>query len=163
MNTRILFFLFIAITLVACQNDKKDKGGHGNNNRYGDKQKQEEQQIAKWDEMMAIHDEVMPKMADMNRTVRALRPFLEEGALPDKNLKEQVNRAINQIEAADEAMMDWMGEVETLEDLRTDKDHEAIMVYIRDQTEAISKVKADMLSSLANGKQLLATIEDMKK
>jgi hypothetical protein len=122
-------------------------------------QKMQQEEEAAWKEMMKVHDEVMPKMADMNRVARTLRPYLEEGKLEDKRQQEAVNRAIRQLETADDAMMDWMAEVKQLKALREEMEHEAIMEYLQQEQNAIAKVRDDMLNSLENGQELLQKLE----
>jgi len=152
---KILFLLFLLSGLIVACNSNTDKKEA--NNEQASEQEVEE---AAWKEVMRVHDEVMPKMADMNRVSRSLKPYLEEGALEDKSPQEKVNRAVKELEAADEAMMDWMGAIKQLPELRKEMDHDAIMAYLEKEQEAIAKVKEDMLSSLQSGKTLLEKLEN---
>ena len=140
---------------------------NGNTEKTGDAQntdttaQQAEEKV--WGEMMEIHDAVMPKMADINRITRELKPYIEEGALEDKTLLEEVNLAIKRLETADEGMMDWMGKLQQLKILRAEKDHEAIMEYLEAEKVKITKVQDDMLSSMEYGNEVLGKLKDTKE
>ena len=132
----IFMMLFLAIAVSACNDTEK-------------------LEKEAWAEVMKVHDEVMPKMADMNKISRSLKPYLEEGALEDKSLMEEVNLAIKNLETADDAMMDWMADISPLEELREEKSHEEIMAYLGEEATKIAKVKEDMLSSISSGQEVL--------
>ena len=110
-----------------------------------------------WEEMMTIHDEVMPKMTAMNRVGRELKAIAE--TTTKKNQLEQINTAVDNLEQASEGMMAWMGDLQKLDQLRADKPHEAIMEYLNKEKQVISNVKAEMLRALEEGKKLLAELE----
>jgi hypothetical protein len=144
----ILITLLMATAVLACNTGSS-------NQQENTKQDTEKLQQEAWAAMMKVHDEVMPKMADINRISRSLKPFLEEGKLADKTLLEKVNLAIKKLNTADEAMMDWMGEISTLEELNGEKNHEEIMAYLKEETTKIAQVKEDMLSSISFGQEVL--------
>lgn len=144
----IFITLFMAMSVLACNTGSS-------NQQETEKKDTEKLEKEAWAEMMKVHDEVMPKMAEINRISRTLKPFLEEGALEDKRLMEEVNLAIKKLGTSDEAMMDWMGEISTLEELKGEKSHEEIMAYLSEEATKIAKVKEDMLSSINFGQEVL--------
>lgn len=117
------------------------------------KQQAEEQLL--WDQVMAVHDEVMPKMSEINQISRDLRTKLEatDSTLVDQ--REQMMVGIRALEQADEGMMTWMAAIEPLDELREDKTHEQIMAYLQEEQQKVAKVKEDMLTSIEEGKKLL--------
>ncbi len=159
MRNLIIFALWMfSLSITACSG-----GGHtAENNETAEdtatSAQMEEEQA--WEKMMAIHDEVMPKMAEINRVGRELKAFAE--TINQKSQLEQINLAIKNLENASEGMMAWMGDLQKLEQLRAEKSHEAIMEYFNKETQAISNVKAEMLRSLEEGKALLAELEEDK-
>ena len=160
MKIQLMALLALMIIgLGAACNSNTEKTGDAQNTDTAAQQAEEKV----WSEMMEIHDAVMPKMADMNRISRELKPYMEEGALEDKTLLEEVNLALKQLETADEGMMDWMGELQQLKVLRADKDHEAIMAYLEAEKEKITKVQDDMLSSLEHGSKVLEKLSATKE
>ena len=108
--------------------------------------KQEEQQALK-DEVMAIHDEVMPKMGELRRARKDL--MLQADSLAETNPERAalLDAAAEEIAAASEGMMQWMREYEP-EFEGTD---EEIVQYLQDQKVAVQKVKDDMMGSLEKG------------
>ena len=147
-TTHIFMMLLLAVAVLACNTGSS-------NQQEAEKTDTEKLEKEAWAEVMKVHDEVMPKMADMNKISRSLKPFLEEGALEDKSLMEEVNLAIKKLETADDAMMDWMADISPLEELRGEKSHEEIMAYLGEEATTIAKVKEDMLSSISFGQEVL--------
>lgn len=103
------------------------------------------------EEVMAMHDEVMPKMSELRYTQKALMLQVDSLMSSDSLRSATLIGASNEIIAANEAMMNWMRNYEP--DYQGTK--EEIISYLEQQKEAIQKVKNDMERSLENGKQLL--------
>ncbi len=91
-------------------------------------------------EVMAIHDEVMPKMGAMHLARKNLRNVLTK--TEDKKLKAEILAMISDLRKADEGMMVWMHEWKVPE-----KDPEKT-AYLLNEKKKITKVKLDMLTSL---------------
>lgn len=106
---------------------------------------------------MEVHDEVMPKMAEMNRVGRELKALSKD--MKEKAKLEQVNKALKDLEAASEGMMAWMGTLQQPKKLREEKSHEEIMAYLKAETQKIAQVKQDMLGSLEQGQALLEALQ----
>jgi len=121
----------------------------------------EQAEQAAWDQMMEVHDEVMPKMADLNRTSRELKSIAE--STDDKAVKEQINQQVKELEAASEAMMVWMGELQKLSELRENKSHEEIITYLETEKAEIDEVGEEMMKSLEEGQKLLAELQEQQK
>ena len=116
---------------------------------------QKEQKDALMAEVMAAHDEVMPKMGELRKTAKALQARADSlGALTGQDFAAEIStlrQTAERIEDANEGMMEWMRQFEM-------PDNEApiaeVLVYLKDQKEKIDKVKDDMLKSLEEGKAL---------
>jgi len=97
-------------------------------------------------EIMEIHDEVMPMIADMSRLRRQLEAGLEQrdstGAL-------QVREVTRELLQAERAMWDWMAQYRKPEK----GDAEAIR-YLEEQREAIQQVSDAMKSSFARAQEI---------
>ncbi len=116
-------------------------------------QQQEEQK--RWEEMMAIHDEVMPKMADINALSRQLKEKLAVLDTTQTEAQQKLRQTIEALSAAEDGMMTWMAEIEPLSTLRETKKHEEIMTYLAEELKKVTKVKEDMLRSIELGQQAL--------
>ena len=103
-------------------------------------------------QVMDIHDEVMPKMGELRKTAKTLRESAEvKEAEEDMMSAEDLIRAAEAIEAANESMMVWMRQFEP--DFKgTDDESRA---YLNDQMKQVNEVRDAMNSSLDAGTALL--------
>ncbi|MCB0571707.1 MAG: hypothetical protein KDC66_18180, partial [Phaeodactylibacter sp.] len=102
MNTRFLaFLLLLSALMAACGNGQQT--GEGGSNFTDEQAKAQDEAFGK---MMAVHDEAMPKLDDMNRAARGLKPYMD--SLDDKTVKEEINLALKNMETAEDHMMEWM-------------------------------------------------------
>ncbi|MEL6867244.1 MAG: hypothetical protein AAFP19_22655, partial [Bacteroidota bacterium] len=112
-----------------------------------------------YEEVMNIHDEVMPKMSDINRIKRQLRGMTE--AEPPLK-EEQIKKAKEQIKALDdasEAMMSWMREFKQPAPEVPQKEAMALLV---EEKGKISKVSEMMLQSIKDGQELITELKKDK-
>jgi len=79
-----VLFVFL-LTLVACKEKKANK------------------ELSQMEQVMAIHDEVMPKMGTVGRLATRLKSKVN-----DPEMGEKYRKAKTDLEGANEAMMDWM-------------------------------------------------------
>lgn len=101
-----------------------------------------------YDEVIAIHDDVMPKMSDIHRLKKELRTKMKNDSLaPDHTA---ILDALKDLDMADDGMMDWMAE------LKVPEAEPAKTTYLNEQMVAIKKVRDDMLSSIENAKKELS-------
>jgi hypothetical protein len=119
------------------------------------------QQQAAWDEMMVIHDEVMPRLKDIADLSRTLSTARSESKIPE-NLLAEAEQINQQLLDADKAMWDWMYALKQLPDLRQQSGHAEIMAYLEAEKNNISEVREAMLSSIAAAEKFIATINTTK-
>lgn len=120
----------------------------------GTKTNPEEAQQKAWEEVMVIHDEIMPWMGELNSIASKIKAGLEVETQTEA-VSEELRKALEALEAADAGMWKWMNELKQLDKLRADKSADEIMTYLVDQKAAIAAVKAEMETSMAEGKKLL--------
>lgn len=101
------------------------------------------------EEVMAIHDEVMPKMGDLRKTQKQLM-LLAQGESDSLQAVTYLNLA-DKIDIANESMMVWMRNYEP----EFDGDDDQVRAYLTEQKEGIEKVKRDMISALMEGRSAL--------
>lgn len=107
-----------------------------------------------WEAMMAIHDDVMPKMSELNRTARALKEQAQ--SFSEDEAQAEIAAAVQKIEAASEGMMSWMADIKHPDKLRDSLSHAAVMDYMEKEAAKIAQVREDMLHSLENGQSLIS-------
>lgn len=103
-----------------------------------------------YDEVMLAHDEVMPEMGSLMKLTKQLKA--KSDSIEDKNDQEIVLQLIEDLELANESMMNWMRQFEPIEE---GTPHGEVIEYLTDQKEKIEKVKDDMLSSKENAEEYL--------
>ncbi len=100
-------------------------------------------------EVMDIHDAVMPKIHEIQQLSKQLEEKSKEPNLsaPDAG---RIKHTLTQLEAADKAMWDWMNAFKKPDDsLPADKVKELLLA----EKEKISKVSEMMLSSIEAAKE----------
>lgn len=97
--------------------------------------------------MMSIHDEVMPRMSEINTLAKSVETIMADSTMTaeKKTACEQQLEALSQ---ADNAMWDWMYGLKQLPELRQSGNHEETMKYIGRETVRIADVKTIMLKSI---------------
>jgi len=101
------------------------------------------------DEVMAVHDEVMPKMGDLRKASKSL---LMKAETMDSSAASELRVMAEDIEAANEFMMEWMRQYEP----DMEGTEEELLKYYTDQQKGIQEVKERMLNALEKGQKALS-------
>lgn len=101
-----------------------------------------------YSDVMAIHDEVMPKMGDIYTLKEGLKKKLEDNTAGDK--KSEIESTITKLDEADKAMRVWMREFKP-EDIT---DEAKKREYLDNEMEKVKKVREDMLAAIEQAKAL---------
>ena len=127
-----LHLLSLIILLIACSKEAKDNQ-------------------ALYDEVMKVHDEVMPKMKDIYKLKEGLKKqIVDTTAVPEEN-RRAIESAILKLDAASESMMVWMRSFNPLPDsLGEDKARQ----YLEQEREKIDRVKQEMLNAIDEANDL---------
>jgi hypothetical protein len=141
--------------LTACNNE-------GQADKAADTEKEKQEQVSqdKWDvaykEVMGIHDEVMPRMGEINRLKRTIQEKLETGqGKMGTELEKTMNTAVAKLEAADSLMMAWMATFnDGYKKVKKKAQDQEVMEYLEKEKEKITIVKDRMLESIRLGKVL---------
>lgn len=141
------FFLSFAVAMLAFACG----GGASDQSQPEDPTTLEEQ---KWEEVMAVHDEVMPKMSEINRLSRSLRDYKENQETIDPQAEQRIDAAIQELSTAEERMWDWMNNLKQLDGLREQQSHEEIMNYLNEEKTAIDQVRDEMMSAIEEAEKL---------
>ena len=98
-----------------------------------------------YEEVMRIHDEVMPE----TETIHKLQKRLKK----EHSGKEDAKELINRLERSDDGMMEWMG------DFKLDRSAPVTeqIEYLTRENTRISKVSKDMRSSIDEAKAYLSS------
>ena len=105
-------------------------------------------------EVIAIHDEVMPKMDAIMKQQRKLRDLTADSSqlIPSDELI-LVNNLIADLEMASDDMMNWMRNYDSQMEGMSEAEK---IRYLNQQKHAIQQVKQDMLSAISAAETYLA-------
>ena len=123
----------------------------------GNNQKTDEKKLEKqlYDEVIEIHDEVMPKMSTILALERQLKEKIQEldSASPDETAKiELLKNQIPKLQEADEAMMQWMRNFQVNQEGWS---HDSVMSSMGHEKDRITIVREKMLETITETEQLL--------
>jgi hypothetical protein len=145
MNTilsRYFSLIILALAVVGCG----QKSGHDDHEAGHDMNEGGTNQ-ALYDEVMKVHDEVMPKM----NTIYDLKGKLSEkiANTPDMpaDKKQQIEGVISRLDSASEGMMVWMRHFNPLPDSTGE---EQAKEYLENEMEKIKKVREDVRKALTD-------------
>ena len=129
----VLFLVFV----TACQRKSGDEHQH-----HDDHHSSANQDL--YNEVMRIHDEVMPKMNDLYKLKTAKKTRLEMPGLPEPE-RQEIQNDIARLDSASEGMMVWMREFNPIPD---SVGEEKARDYLQAELQKVKKVKEDMLEAL---------------
>lgn len=131
--------LFVALILITgCSGGSKDK-------------KEKEMQ----EEVMAIHDEIMPKMSRLEQLSQKLDSVKKSMSKKGKASASKIEKIEEQKEALSEAhksMMKWMRNYEKPSDTMA---HEDVMEYLEEEKKKIQDVKNKFTTSIQQAEETL--------
>jgi hypothetical protein len=105
-------------------------------------------------EVMAIHDEAMPMNSTLIRIAGDLKSVIAADTITNEENKEVIIKTIEELEAAEEAMMSWMESYR----VPANAEENEKRAYFEAEKEKISKVKIQMETALKNGKEIKASL-----
>ena len=138
--------ILLLFTLVACQNSGP-----------ASQQSLEEEKLHK--KILAIHDEVMPRMGEINKLRKKLVESLDAGTFKSEEDIKAAKEAVQYLENADEGMMQWMHDYKKPSELQKDKSPEEVMAWLKEEYKKVEKVKYDIQTSIKEAKALLLKAE----
>ena len=103
------------------------------------------------DSVMAVHNEVMPKLDDIFKLSESLRDKIAKTPDMPAPKKKEIEAAIDSLDNASEGMMVWMRKFSPP---APTEDPQAAREYLNQEMVKVERVKADILSSIERGKAL---------
>lgn len=97
-------------------------------------------------DIMAVHDDVMPKMGEINRLKRQLSQYKD--AVPEENaeMKDSLINTILMLSKMEDNMNDWMGNYKYP---NPDATHEQMLTYLTGQRDTVKQLSNDIYMSIA--------------
>lgn len=103
------------------------------------------------EEVMALHDDVMPKMSELNYTKKNLLVLVDSLKSTDSTQAAIYYQAAQNITSANSGMREWMQNYNP----NFDGSYDEVMEYLNEKKVSIEQVKKDMEGSLLKGRDLL--------
>lgn len=141
MNKLSYYILCLAFAAVSCSKSA-DHSQHEN-----DPAEKDSTNIILYNQVMDIHDEVMPKMEDLYNKKKNLEDQLN--ANPSADAKAKLQTRIAEVDSASKMMMDWMHEFDPPADSAAEDTKRA---YLESEMEKVKLVKEAILAALDSTK-----------
>jgi hypothetical protein len=141
-----LILLAVSVLALSCGQKSGDHAEHDHG--AGDTTEQEGNQ-ALYDEVMKIHDEVMPKMNDVYSLKEQLKKQIANTPEMAEEKKKEIEQTISKLDSASEGMMAWMRNFNPLPDSLGE---EQAREYLENEMEKVKKVKEDIQEALEKAK-----------
>lgn len=140
----LLKVLFIVVlgALISC-------GKSGKDTTASDPVEEDANQ-ALYDQVMDIHDEVMPKMDDLYKLKKQLQDSIAKTPGMVEEAKKELELTIQQLDSASNSMMVWMRQFNPPTDSTSE---EALREYLEAQLEMVKKMREDVMGALDKGKK----------
>ncbi len=139
MKTTVSIILFTLLLVFAC----------------GDKKKNTQEELH--DKVMALHDEIMPKMGDIMKFKKQLNnkidALIEEGSDANAEKITELRNVVEDLENSHEGMMNWMREFDNDFEGMV---NEEVIKYLNEQVEKIEKVGESTNNALKKAEEVLA-------
>ncbi|MCP9234361.1 hypothetical protein [Lewinella sp. JB7] len=144
---KIFTSLFLILLLTAC-------GSSDNAAEQASKDANLAAQEAAYQSMMDGHDRVMPMIGKINQAQRTITEQLAAGGISEE-YRELLIAANEQLEDANDGMMNWMNRIRPLDEIRAEMDGDKMMEHIKTETADIAQIETNIKASLANAERIL--------
>jgi len=144
-NLLSIAVISILSSLLSCGQKSHDHNDHNHGEgKEGDNQ-------ALYDEVMKVHDEVMPKMNEVYKLKEQLKKQISDAPDMVAEKKKKIESMIIQLDSASEEMMVWMRNFNPLPDsLGVDSARE----YLEKEKVKVNQVKEVMLNAIEEAKAI---------
>ena len=146
---KYLLFLLTLTLFTACGDDKLSADAE-----LQQLEATRSAQDAAYESMVQAHDRIMPMMGQVTAAQRAVKERMETAGIAEDQ-EDLLEAAYEQLEDANDGMMEWMQSMKPLDELRETMDNDEIMKYIRQEASSIAEVENDIKTALAQAAQLV--------
>ena len=146
MKIRLLLIgMIISVLFYSCKEEKKAD--------------EPDSSTTKMEEVMAIHDQVMPKMSTIGKLVGELKPMVDS---TETGL--EYGKAMNDLQDAHKAMMDWMqgfgSRFDSDEILNGKELTDQKKEWLLEEEEKVKALRDQINSSIENAERILGEREE---
>ena len=127
-----LLIVFLVLNLISCKNNDAE---------------------VLHNEIMDIHEEVMPQTGEIAYLYLAFRKKVETDLSISSEQKMELMKQADDMEKAEDEMMVWMNAYIPPNKMKSSKNENEILYYLQNQKKIISNIKVHTNASLASGKK----------
>lgn len=148
MKSLHLIALLTFLSIMGCTKS----GDHSTMSHDSDQTQEEGPNQALYNQMMDVHDEVMPRMDEIMKLKRELQEQIANS--PDMIIerKQELENVISNLDSANNSMMSWMHRMHEFNPLADSVDQEKAREYLESEMEEIRKVKELISESIEKAK-----------
>lgn len=143
-----LFTLLAIFSILSCTKS----GDHSTMNHGSDQTQEEGPNQALYNQMMDVHDEVMPRMDEIMKLKRKLQEEIANSPDMVAERKQELENVISNLDSASNSMMSWMHRIHEFDPLADTVDQEKAREYLETEMEEIKKVKELITESIEKAK-----------
>ena len=137
INFTTLSLLYIFLIISSCSNKSQDYSEHDVGTTTDDGNE------VLYNQVMDIHNEVMPKTEDLYNISKGLKAMLKEAKTDEE--KKQLEMRIAYLDSVNNMMMDWMHEFQPLPDTANE---ERVRAYYETNLEKVRRIKEAILMAI---------------
>lgn len=146
-----IFALFFLLFIVGCGSGEAPVDG---DNLSDFTPAEIAEQSSAYEQMMDVHNRVMPKMGELTQLQRGLFETLETEGI-EKARYDAYKSAYDGLETANDNMMEWMRNVKSMDEIRALDGQDAILEYIQTEENKMVVLEEQMEAGMAAAKALL--------
>jgi len=148
--SRFVFFIFLLSSFCSCKNDSTadSKDATANSASAGQVSTVDSTQPPLFNEIMTIHDEIMPQMNDIEVLKQNVRMKMDsiDALNGSEEYRNQFRHAMSELNRADNMMSDWMFNFK--ENYDTIKSEKVRQTFLESERAKIEGVKMTMSESI---------------
>ena len=148
-NLILIFSVALTFSLFSCQQKSEHDGHEGHDAHAQDKTDISENEKL-YNEVMKVHDEVMPKMNDIHKLKMSIREKIEKNPNLPKVERIKLDAMYAKLDSANDGMMVWMREFRPLPD---SVGEEKAREYLKNEMDRVNKVRDNMLKAIESAEK----------
>ncbi len=148
MKSIQLLAVLVIFSTMSCTKS----GNHSTMNHDSDQTQEEGPNQALYNQMMDVHDEVMPRMDEIMKLKRHLQEEIANSPDMVTERKQELENIISNLDSASNSMMSWMHRINEFNPLADSVNQEKAREYLESEMEEIKKVKELMIESIDKAK-----------
>jgi predicted nucleic acid-binding Zn-ribbon protein len=148
MKSIQLLAVLVIFSMMSCTRS----GDHSTMNHDSDQTQEEGPNQALYNQMMDVHDEVMPRMDEIMKLKRQLQEEIANSPDMVVERKQELENIISNLDSASNSMMTWMHRINEFNPLADSVNQEKAREYLESEMEEIKKVKELMIESIDKAK-----------